>query len=117
MNSVPRSVWGDLDPKPAVEPKLVFTLRSFDHRMWWRVECVWREVAKSVALIEAQYFANDGREHDSASVASALGIDARSLLSIEHLGAIAAARQVALDPGGRHTVIVLPCQCQPGGTT
>lgn len=112
---VPRSVWGELEPKRAAEPVYVFTLRSFDHRQWWRVECAWREIAKSVAIIEAKYFGNDGREQDSASVARALGIDERSLVGIERVGAANAARQVALDPGGRHTVIVLPCQCQPGG--
>lgn len=113
---VPRSVWGVLEPKPSAEPVFVFTLRSFDHRVWWRVECVWREIARSVAVVEAKYIGADGREQDGASVAQALGIDARSLVSIERVGAAAAARQADLDPGGRHTVIVLPCQCQPGGS-
>lgn len=116
---IPRSVWGDLapEPKPEPAPKTVFNLRSFDHRAGWRVECSWREVAPSMELLAAVYLRHNGAVVEADEVARELGIALRDLRIVERIGSEAAVRQALLDPAGRHTVIVLPFQCQPGGVT
>jgi hypothetical protein len=112
-------VWGVLkpEPAPALEPKMVFNLRSFDHRAGWRVECSCREVAPSVAYLDVIYRRHDGAAVEADEVAREFGIASRDLRVVEGLGAAEAVRQAILDPQGRHTVIVLPYQCQPGGVT